>query len=112
MLRSASAWPQVRRACPSPFTTVAALVKPVRAASGTVPQADGWPHLIIHELGFVPLSKTGAGLLFELISQRYERGATLITSNFPFDEWTRTLGQNVSPALCYRLAQSRARKAG
>ena len=43
--------------------------------------------LIIDELGFVPLSKTGAELLFELISQRYERGATLITSNLPFDEW-------------------------
>ena len=37
--------------------------------------------LIIDELGFVPLSRTGAELLFELISQRYERGATLITSN-------------------------------
>ena len=46
--------------------------------------------LIIDELGFVPLSKTGAELLFEPISQRYERGATLITSNLPFDEWTET----------------------
>ena len=36
--------------------------------------------LIIDELGFVPLSKTGAELLFELISQRYEQGSTLITS--------------------------------
>ena len=44
--------------------------------------------LIIDELGFVPLSKTGAELLFEMISQRYQRGATLITSNLPFDEWT------------------------
>jgi DNA replication protein DnaC len=44
--------------------------------------------LIIDELGFVPLSKTGAELLFELISRRYERGATIITSNRPFDEWT------------------------
>ena len=35
--------------------------------------------LVIDELGFVPLSKTGAELLFELISQRYERGSTLIT---------------------------------
>jgi hypothetical protein len=48
--------------------------------------------LIIDELGFVPLSKTGAELLFELTSQRYERGATLITNNLPFDEWTETLG--------------------
>ena len=52
--------------------------------------------LIIDELGFVPLSKTGAELLFELISQRSERGATMITSNLPFDEWTETFG---SPTL-------------
>ena len=38
------------------------------------------------------LSKTGAELLFELISQRYERGSTLITSNLPFDEWIETFG--------------------
>ena len=36
--------------------------------------------LIIDEVRFVPLSKTGAELLFEVISQRYERGSTLITS--------------------------------
>ena len=45
--------------------------------------------LIIDELGFVPLSKTGAELLFEVFSQRYEGGSTLVTSNLPFDEWTR-----------------------
>jgi len=83
--------------------------------------------LIIDELGFVPLSKTGAELLFELISQRYERGATMITSNLPFDEWTETFGtERLTGALLdrlthhvnilemngesYRLAQSRARK--
>ena len=44
--------------------------------------------LIIDELGFVPLSKTSAELHFELISQRYERDATLITGDLPFDEWT------------------------
>ena len=43
--------------------------------------------LVIDELGFVPLSKTGAELLFEVFSQRYERGATLVTANLPFDEW-------------------------
>lgn len=75
----------------------------------------------------MPLSKTGAELLFELISQRYERGATLITSNLPFDEWTGTFGsERLSGALLdrlthhahilemngdsYRLAQGRARK--
>ena len=60
--------------------------------------------LIIDELGFVPLSKTGAELLFELISQRYERGATVITSNLPFDEWTATFGEErLTGALLDRL---------
>ena len=83
--------------------------------------------LIIDELGFVPLSKTGAELLFELISQPYERGATLITSNLPFDEWTETFGsERLTGALLdrlthhvnilemngesYRLGQSKARQ--
>ena len=83
--------------------------------------------LIIDELGFVPLSRIGAELLFELISQRYERGATIITSNLPFDEWTATFGdERLTGALLdrlthhvhilemnapsYRLAQSRSRK--
>ena len=48
--------------------------------------------LIIDELGFVPLSKTGAELLFEVFSQRYERGSILVTSNLPFDEWTEIFG--------------------
>jgi hypothetical protein len=43
--------------------------------------------LIGDELGFVQLSKTGAELLFELFSRRYERSATLVTSNLPFNEW-------------------------
>ena len=52
----------------------------------------GYKLLIRNELGFVPLSKIGAELLFGLISQRYERGATLIASNLPSDAWTETLG--------------------
>jgi DNA replication protein DnaC len=42
--------------------------------------------LIIDEMGFVPLSKSGAELLFEVISQCYERGFIIRTSNLPFDE--------------------------
>ena len=60
--------------------------------------------LIIDELGFVPLSKTGAELLFELVSQRYERAAVLITSNLPFDEWTETFStERLTGALLDRL---------
>ena len=40
----------------------------------------------------VPLSKTGAELLFEVVSQRYGRGSILVTSNPPFDEWTEVFG--------------------
>ncbi len=48
--------------------------------------------LIVDELGYVPLSKTGAELLFEVFSQRYEQASTLVTSNLPFNEWTETFG--------------------
>ena len=117
------------------FTTAAALVSEMMEARDErrllrfQKQMAAYKLLIIDELGFVPLSKTGAELLFELISQRYERGATMITSNLPFDEWTETLGsERLTGALLdrithhvnilemngdsYRLAQSRARKAG
>lgn len=60
--------------------------------------------LVIDELGFVPLSKTGAELLFEIFSQRYERGSVLVTSNLPFDEWTEVFGsERLTGALLDRL---------
>jgi DNA replication protein DnaC len=60
--------------------------------------------LIIDELGYVPLSQTGAELLFEVFSQRYERGATIVTSNLPFDEWTSVFGsERLTGALLDRL---------
>ena len=115
------------------FTTAASLVSEMMEARDErrllrfQKQMAGYKLLIIDELGFVPLSKTGAELLFELISQRYERGATLITSNLPFDEWTETFGsERLTGALLdrlthhvsilemngesYRLANSTARK--
>ena len=60
--------------------------------------------LIVDELGFVPLSKTGAEMLFEVFSQRYERGSALATSNLPFAEWTEVLGsERLTGALLDRL---------
>jgi DNA replication protein DnaC len=116
------------------FTTVAALVSEMIEARDErrllrfQKQMASYKLLIIDELGFVPLSKTGAKLLFELISQRYERGSTLITSNLPFDERTETFrSERLTSALLgrmthhvsilemnggsYRLAQSHAKQA-
>ena len=115
------------------FVTAAALVHELMEARDErrllrlQKQMVGYKLLIIDELGFVPLSKTGAELLFELISQRYERGSTLITSNLPFDEWTEIFGsERLTGALLdrlthhvnilemngdsYRLGQSKARQ--
>jgi DNA replication protein DnaC len=92
------------------FTTAAALVHELREARDEKrllrlqKQLLGYKLLIIDELGFVPLSKSGAELLFEIFSQRYERGSTLVTSNLPFDEWTEVLGsERLTGALLDRL---------
>jgi len=70
-------------------------------------QIAGYKLLIIDELGYVPLSQTGAELLFEIFSQRYERGSTIVTSNLPFDEWTNVFGsERLTGALLDRLTQS------
>jgi DNA replication protein DnaC len=67
-------------------------------------QLAGYKLLIIDELGYVPLSQTGAELLFEVFSQRYERGSTIVTSNLPFDEWTSVFGsERLTGALLDRL---------
>jgi DNA replication protein DnaC len=44
--------------------------------------------LILDELGYVPLSKTDAELLFQVLSDRQERRALILTTNLPFSEWT------------------------
>jgi hypothetical protein len=54
--------------------------------------------------GFVRLSETGVELLFEAFSRRYERAATLGTSNLPFNEWTEAFGsERLKGALLDRL---------
>ena len=92
------------------FTTAAALVHELMEARDEKrllrfqKQLAKYSLLVIDELGFVPLSKTGAELLFEVFSQRYERGATLVTSNLPFDEWTEIFGsERLTGALLDRL---------
>jgi DNA replication protein DnaC len=92
------------------FATAAGLVHELLEARDekrllrTQKQLAAYQLLIVDELGFVPLSKSGAELLFEIFSQRYERGATLVTSNLPFQEWTEVLGsERLTGALLDRL---------
>jgi DNA replication protein DnaC len=92
------------------FTTTAALVHELMEARDEKrllcfqKQIASCELLIVDELGFVPLSKTGAELLFEVFSQRYERGSTLVSSNLPFQEWTEVLGsERLTGALLDRL---------
>ena len=60
--------------------------------------------LIIDELGFVPLPKAGTELLFEVFSQRYEKGSVFVTTNLTFDEWTDIFGSDkLIGALLNRL---------
>jgi len=92
------------------FTTAAALVHELMEARDEKrllrfqKQMASHELLLVDELGFVPLSKSGAELLFEVFSQRYERGSTLVTSNLPFAEWTEVLGsERLTGALLDRL---------
>ena len=92
------------------FTTAAALVSELIEARDEKhqlrfqKQLAAYELLIVDELGFVPLSKTGAELLFEIFSQRYERASVLVTSNLPFDEWTEVFGsERLTGALLDRL---------
>lgn len=48
--------------------------------------------LILDEFGYVPASKVGAELLFDVISTAYERMSVIVTSNLPFENWTEVLG--------------------
>jgi len=48
--------------------------------------------LILDELGYVPASKAGAELLFDVIATAYERNCVLVTTNLPFENWTEVLG--------------------
>jgi len=61
--------------------------------------------LVLDELGYLPLDKTGADLLFQIISQRYEKASTIITTNKPFKQWPTIFNNDtgIASAILDRL---------
>ena len=61
--------------------------------------------LVLDELGYLPIDKAGADLLFQIISGRYEKGSTLITTNQPYKNWARLFNNDttITSAVLDRL---------
>jgi DNA replication protein DnaC len=53
--------------------------------------------VVVDEVGYVPLPETGAELLFQVLAERDERAALILTTNLPFSEWTQVF---THPRLC------------
>jgi DNA replication protein DnaC len=54
--------------------------------------------MVVDEIGYLPVSQTGAMLFYQLMSRRYERASTVLTSNKSFEEWGEVLGDEVMAA--------------
>ena len=60
--------------------------------------------IILDELGYVPFSKAGAELLFDVVARAYERSSLMVTTNLPFENWTEVLGsERLTGAMLDRL---------
>jgi len=60
--------------------------------------------LVLDVLGFVPLPSSGAELLFDIVSDRYEKASIVITTNLPFEEWISVLSSEpLTHAMLDRL---------
>lgn len=60
--------------------------------------------LILDELGYIPFSREGAELLFQVLAERHEKGSVMITTNLGFADWTQVFGsQTMTAALLDRL---------
>ena len=64
--------------------------------------------LILDELGYIPFSKEGSELLFQVLAERHEKGSILITTNLGFADWTQVLGDPVMTAALLDRVTHRA----
>lgn len=69
-----------------------------------IKQYNRYKLLIIDEVGYLPVDKTGANLLFQLLAKRYEKYSTIVTSNQPFSKWGEVLSDStLASAILDRL---------
>ncbi|CAM2005276.1 IS21-like element helper ATPase IstB [Acanthopleuribacter pedis] len=92
------------------FTTAATLVNQLvearddRQLKNITRKLRAYHLLIVDELGYIPFSREGAQLLFQVLSERYEHASTLITTNLAFSEWNQVFGDaNLTAALLDRV---------
>ncbi|MGD2084268.1 MAG: IS21-like element helper ATPase IstB [Chromatiales bacterium] len=93
------------------FATAVDVINTLAAAQTTgrlKPELDKYLKpavLVLDELGYLPIDKTGADLLFQIISQRYERGSLIITSNRIYKKWSEIFNNDstLTSALLDRL---------
>jgi len=70
----------------------------------TVKRYAGYGLLIVDELGYVPFSKEGAQLIFQILAERHERKSVMITTNMGFGDWTQIFGDpSMTAALLDRI---------
>jgi DNA replication protein DnaC len=75
-----------------------------RILSRLLKRYAGYDLLIVDELGYVPFSKIGAELLFQVLAERHERKSVIVTTNLGFADWTQIFGEaNLTAALLDRL---------
>jgi len=75
-----------------------------KALSRIIKRYTGYGVLIIDELGYVPFSKEGAQLIFQILAERHERKPVIITTNMGFGDWTKIFGDaNMTAALLDRI---------
>jgi len=92
------------------FFTVSGLVTAMleareeRQLERTLRALQRYDLLVLDELGYVPFSKAGAELLFEVVSRAYERQSLIATTNLPFENWPEVCGsERLTGAMLDRL---------
>ena len=75
-----------------------------RSVQRVLKQLERQDLIVLDELGYVPFSKAGAELLFDVVSRAYERPRLIVTTNLPFEQWPEVLGsERLTGALLDRL---------